>query len=79
VTKKVETKPAKQARSYDEKTKFRVVEEITAGLLSHRVAAKKSVINRKTVDSWITSQSYNNYRPMELATNAMIDIKEDTK
>lgn len=79
MTKKIETKQAKPRRSYDEKIKLRVVHEITAGLLSNRAAAKKYVINRKTVDSWITSQSHNNFRPMELAKNAMVDIKEDSK
>jgi len=62
-----------------EKLKQRVVQEITSGLLSHRAAALKYVINRKTVDNWVTSYSHNNLRPMELAKNAMIELKEDSK
>ena len=82
MTTKIEIKKEKQAktsRSYNEKLKRRVVQEITSGLLSHRAAALKYVINRKTVGNWVTSNSHNNLRPMELAKNAMTDLKEDSK
>jgi transposase-like protein len=72
-------KQTKTSRSYSEKIKLKVVQEITTGLLTHRAAAKKYVINRKTVDNWVTTQSQNNLRPMEIAKAAMIDIKEDSK
>lgn len=72
-------KQAKTSRSYSEKIKLKVVHEITTGLLTQRAAAKKYVINRKTVDNWVTTQSHNNLRPMEIAKTAMIDIKEDSK
>lgn len=72
-------KQTKTSRSYNEKIKLKVVQEITTGLLTHRAAAKKYVINRKTVSNWVTTQSHNNLRPMEIAKTAMIDIKEDSK
>lgn len=72
-------KQTKTSRSYSEKIKLKVVQEITTGLLTHRAAAKKYVINRKTVNNWVTKQSHNNLRPMEIAKIAMIDIKEDSK
>lgn len=72
-------KQVKTSRSYDDKLKRRVVHEITSGLLSHRAAALKYGINRKTVNNWVTSQSHNNLRPMEIAKSAMIDIKEESK
>jgi len=75
----IRIKQAKSSRSYDEKLKIRVVQEITSGLLSQRAAALKYVINRKTVDHWVTSLSHNNMRPMEIAKNAMIDTKEEPK
>ena len=75
----IRIKQAKSSRSYNEKLKIRVVQEITSGLLSQRAAALKYVINRKTVDSWVTSLSHNNMRPMEIAKNAMIDTKEEPK
>jgi len=72
-------KKTKTSRSYNEKIKLKVVQEITSGLLTNRAAAKKYTINRKTVNSWVTTHSHNNLRPMEIATNAMIDIKEESK
>ena len=75
----IRIKQAKSSRSYNEKFKIRVVQEITSGLLSQRAAAIKYVINRKTVDSWVTSLSHNNMRPMEIAKNAMMDTKEEPK
>lgn len=75
----IRIKQAKSSRSYNEKFKIRVVQEITSGLLSQRAAALKYVINRKTVDNWVTSLSHNNMRPMEIAKNAMIDSKEEPK
>ena len=75
----IRIKQVKSSRSYNEKLKIRVVQEITSGLLSQRAAALKYVINRKTVDSWVTSLSHNNMRPMEIAKNAMIDTNEELK
>jgi len=75
----IRIKKTKSSRSYDEKFRIRVVQEITAGLLSQRGAALKYVINRKTVDNWVTSLSHNNMRPMEIAKNAMIDTNEELK
>ena len=79
VKKIIRIKQTKSSRSYNEKFKIRVVQEITSGLLSQRAAALKYVINRKTVDNWETSLSHNNMRPMEIAKNAMIDTKEEPK
>jgi len=75
----IRIKQTKSSRSYNEKFKIRVVQEITSGLVSQRAAALKYVINRKTVDNWVPSLSHNNMRPMEIAKNAMMDTNEEPK
>jgi transposase-like protein len=75
----IRIKKTKSSRSYDEKFRIRVVQEITSGLLSRRAAALKYVINRKTVDNYVTSLAHNNMRPMDIAKNAMMDTSEEPK
>lgn len=75
----VRSKVAKTGRSYPEAVKRKIVEEINAGLLSHRSAEKKYGVNRKTLGSWITQLSLLNFKPLEIAQTTMIEIKDDTK
>jgi hypothetical protein len=48
-------------------------------LLSHREASKKYGVNRKSIGNWITQLSLLNLKPLEIARNTMVDMKEDNK
>jgi hypothetical protein len=68
-----QTKVTITGRTYNDKIKKWAVQEINAGFLTHRAAAKKYVINRKIVDNWVTSEAYNNLRPLEITVGIMLD------
>jgi transposase-like protein len=72
-------KLTKVGRAYSESVKSKIVGEINCGLLSHREASKKYGINRKSIGSWITQLSLLNSKPLEIAQNTMVDMKEDNK
>jgi transposase-like protein len=46
-------KITKTGRSYDDKIRLKIVEEITTGLLGHREASRKYGINRKSIGDWV--------------------------
>jgi transposase-like protein len=73
------SKLTKVGRSYSESVKRKIVGEINCGLLSHREAAKKYGVDRKSVGSWITQLSLLNLKPLEIAQNTMVDMKQDSK
>jgi transposase-like protein len=73
------TKLTKIGRSYSESIKRKIVGEINSGLISHRTASKKYGVNRKSIGNWITQFSLVNLRPLEIAQNTMVDIKDETK
>jgi len=73
------TKLTKVGRAYSESVKRKIVGEITSGLLSHREASKKYGINRKSIGNWITQLSLLNLKPLQIAQNTMVDMKEDNK
>ena len=75
----VSSKVTKIGRSYPESIKRKIVGEINTGLISHRGASKKYGINRKSIDNWITQLSLLNLKPLEIAQNTMVDIREETK
>jgi transposase-like protein len=72
-------KLTKVGRAYSESVKRKIVGEINCGLLSHREASKKYGINRKSIGNWITQLSLLNLKPLEIAQNTMVDMKEDNK
>jgi transposase-like protein len=72
-------KLTKIGRAYSESVKRKIVGEINCGLLSHREASKKYGVNRKSIGNWITQLSLLNLKPLEIARNTMVDMKEDNK
>jgi transposase InsO family protein len=72
-------KLTKVGRAYSESVKRKIVGEINCGLLSHREASKKYGINRKSIGNWITQLSLLNLKPLEIAQNTIVDMKEDNK
>lgn len=59
--------------------KRKIVQEIHAGLIGQRAAARKYGINRNTLATWLTDYSIVNLKPKEIVQETISSMTENAK
>ena len=77
--KKIIVKTRKPYERLSDTEKKKLVYEINSGLIGQRTAARKYSLNRKTVGVWVFEFSSFNFKPREVAAEAIEKMTENSK